>query len=208
MNDDPLLSLVVIGLAAYVFHLWYSDYKAQKAGNPNPKALPGALPVALIPVVIGVVGALALVGVETWGEYQLGVVDEQSTITWLFLLVMIAAGFIEEIVFRGYLIIRNKGRLICILAVIGFSALFALGHVQYYTDAVEDGAWYEFTFKLDAKSAWTLLLLFINSLWFYTLRFWPGNSQGSLIPCIAAHISSNIGVFVVKLLQGHVEGLY
>jgi hypothetical protein len=53
-----------------------------------------------------------------------------------------------------------------------------------------------------------LLLLFLNSIWFYTLRFCKWNPRHSLLPCFAAHIASNVMVFVVKLAQGHVTSLY
>ncbi len=208
MNDDPLLSIIVIGLAAYVFHIWFSDFKAHRKGEPHPKALPGAFPASWKPVIIGIAGAFALVGIETLGEYRLDVVSEQSTVSWLFLLVSISAGFIEELVFRGYLVVRGRGVFLRVSAIVLFSALFALGHVQYYLDWAEDAAWHEFTFSITAKSSWTLLLLFLNSLWFYTLRFLPSNPERSLIPCFAAHIASNIAVFLVKLAQGHVSGLY
>ena len=81
-------------------------------------------------------------------------------------------------------------------------------HYQYYTDIPEDGTWRDLTFMIDAKSLWTLLLLFLNSLWFYWMRFSKWNPNRSLLPCFVAHIASNLGVFFVKLVQGHVTGLY
>jgi membrane protease YdiL (CAAX protease family) len=121
---------------------------------------------------------------------------------------MVGAGILEEVLFRGYLVVQNRGRNILILSVIGFSLLFALAHYQYYTEVPEEGSWRDFSFVIDSKSLWSLLLLFLNSLWFYWLRFTRWNPHNSLLPCFVAHIASNVGVFVVKLVQGHVNGLY
>lgn len=38
--------------------------------------------------------------------------------------------------------------------------------------------------------------------------FFVLNKTQSLFPSIVAHIVSNIGVFIIKLAQGHVSGLY
>jgi len=208
MQENPLFIVIMAVACGYVFKIWLEDYRGAATGKPNPKALPGATAVARPWVWIGVAGALVLVGVETAGEYALGVSAEQKTITWIFLLAMIAAGFVEELVFRGFLFVDGRGKAVLWASIVGFSLLFALLHFQYYLEWAEEAAWYDFAFKADAKSAWTLLLLFLNSLWFYWLRFGARNAQRSLIPCFAAHIASNLGVFVVKLAQGHVQGLW
>lgn len=206
--------LLSIGLGAYLFKLWRDDYRAAKSGSPHPKALPGATTASKSAIVIAVVGAVALVALATGGEYALGTVGEQSTVTWLFLLAMIAAGFYEELFFRGFLVVQKKGALILWGSIVGFSLLFSLFHVQYYLEKPEDMAWTDFgrygeaTLKVTAQSIWTLLMLFANSVWFYTVRFWRLNPQQSLIPCFAAHIASNLAVFVIKLVQGHVGGLW
>jgi membrane protease YdiL (CAAX protease family) len=208
MSESPLLTLVLFAGAVYLFKLWLDDFRAWKAGTPNEKAFPGATSASMAAIWIGVTGALLLVLVETGGEIALGVSDQQSDITAFFLLAMIGAGVLEEILFRGYLVVTNKGRQILILSIVGFSLLFALAHYQYYTEIPEDGGWADFAFVVDPKSAWSLLLLFLNSLWFYTVRFFKWNPAHSLLPCFAAHIASNLGVFVVKAVQGHVTGLF
>ena len=208
MSESPLLIIAVFAGALYLFKLWWDDLRAAEAGQPNPKALPGAsraLPAALW---IGAVGALALVLVETAGELALGVSAEQTDVTVLFLLAMIGAGILEEVIFRGYLVVQGKGPRVLIFSMVGFSLLFALLHYQYYSAIPEDGTWRDLQFKLDAKAFWSLLLLFVNSLWFYYMRFSRWNPSNSLLPCFVAHVSSNVGVFLVKLVQGHVSGLY
>lgn len=206
--------LLSIGLGAYLFKLWREDYRAALSGNPNPKALPGATAANCKAIAIAIVGAVVLVALATGGEYALGTVDEQSTVTWLFLLAMIAAGFYEELFFRGFLVVQKRGALFLWGSIIGFSLLFSLFHVQYYLEKPEDMAWTdigrygELSLKVTAQSVWTLLMLFANSLWFYTMRFWKLNPMHSLIPCFAAHIASNLAVFLIKLAQGHVSGLW
>ncbi|NDV61343.1 CPBP family intramembrane metalloprotease [Puniceicoccales bacterium CK1056] len=208
MTDSPLIILILFVGAAYLFKLWRDDMLAWKAGKPHEKGIPGATSAPGAALWIGAIGALALVGLETGGEIALGVSSEQTDITVIFLLAMIGAGVLEEVLFRGYFVIQNKGRNILILSIVGFSLLFALAHYQYYTEIPEEGTWRDLSFVIDPKSGWSLLLLFLNSLWFYWMRFSKWNPHHSLLPCFVAHIASNMGVFAVKLLQGHVHGLY
>lgn len=208
MTESPLLILVLFAGAAYLAKLWYDDYRATNSGNPNPRALPGATSASLKLIWIGVFGAIILVGIETVGEISLGVSEDQTDIPAILLLSMIGAGILEEIIFRGYLAIQSKGRNLLILSVIGFSLLFALLHYQYYIDYSNEGDYATLTIKLGLKESWSLMILFVNSLWFYSLRFLKWNPNRSLMPCFSAHIASNIAVFVVKLAQGHVVGLW
>jgi membrane protease YdiL (CAAX protease family) len=208
MSDSPILILVVFAGALYLLKLWRDDLLAERSGQPNPKALPGAKPVPVSALWIGGIGALLLVILETAGELALGVSAEQTDITAIFLFAMVGAGVLEEVLFRGFLVIDKKGHKLLISSIIGFSLLFALLHFQYYTEIPEEAAWWEFRFAIDTKAGWSLLLLFLNSLWFYTVRFFKWNPQHSLLPCFVAHVASNLGVFLVKLMQGHVAGLY
>ena len=208
MNEHPLTVVIICGLALYLANIWGGDYRRASKGVSSEKALPGATPVGRSVIILAIIGALVILVVETAGEYALGVSGSQSNITWLFLPAMIAAGFIEELIFRGYLVVTKRGRRALVASIIGFSLLFALGHVQYWIEWKGPDKGY-FEIILSAKSAWTLLILFVNSLWFYTVRFFPLNKKHSLLPCVAAHIASNIGVFAIKLAQGHVlQGLY
>jgi len=213
-GSDPLMVLLFVGMAGYLFKLWLDDYKAARHGKAHERALPGIFPAKLGIVLVGIVGALVLVGIETAGEYALGVSAQQSDIMAIFLLSMIAAGFMEEVVFRGYLVVTSKGRIVLLASIVGFSLIFALLHPFFWDYELPDGAsswaiWQAtFTFDFGAKAWFSSVLVFVNSLWFYAMRFNPLNPQRSLIPCFAAHIASNVGVFVVKLAQGHVVGLW
>ena len=144
-----------------------------------------------------------MVAGETVGENMLGISSEQSSMTVLFALVSVAAGFGEELIFRGYLLIQNKGRVWLWGSIVGFSLLFALLHP--YLWSWEEGA---LEFQFNAKAWFSTTFVFLNSLWFYMLRVTGGNPTKSLWPCIAAHAASNAAVFFVKLAQGHVSGLY
>jgi membrane protease YdiL (CAAX protease family) len=198
LNENPLMILAYVGIAAYMLYMYFGDLRAEESGNPNPKAMPGAT-VARLPVyLIGLAGALALLAIETGGEIALGIVAEQSEMIWYFVFASLGAGVVEEVFFRGFLVVENKGRAALIGSCVGFSLVFALIHGHFWS--TEEGFAWTFTTK-----AWfTTALLFANSLWFYALRFGPLNPTRSLFPCMVAHASSNLGVFVVKLSQGYV----
>jgi hypothetical protein len=201
MSSNPWLILGAFAVAAYIFKLWLSDYRTQLEGKDVPGGFPGATPSTKVWIFVGIIGAIALTGLETAGEYALGVVSEQSTLPLVALFSLIAAAFGEELVFRGFVFYDRKGIRFLWLSILGASLVFALLHYQYYTTETEDGGW---EFLLTPKAAWSLLLLFLNSLWFYYLRFSSRNPQRSLIPCFAAHLASNLTVFGIKLAQGYV----
>ena len=207
MSDHPVLIFLSLVTAGYFFHLWWLDYQARKKGAALKRLLPGVSPAPIGWILVGIAGALLLVGVETAGEYALGVVEEQSKITAIMLLPLICAGFIEEFIFRGFVFTDGRGPKILWLSIFAASLMFALMHFQYYLEFPDEG-WMPEGVKVDAKSGWSLFLLFLNSLWFYYLRFSPRNFERSLIPCFAAHIASNVGVFFVKLAQGYVTGWF
>lgn len=206
MTENPVFIVLTLVAAGYIFNIWRQDYRAFSPGKEVGNPLPGASPVTLSWAVIGAVGALVIVGIETAGEIALGVSGDQSTVVVISLIPFICAGFMEELIFRGFAFYDKKGPKILWLSIIGASLLFALAHFQYYTEPVDGGSWWEKTLKIDPQSSWSLLILFVNSIWFYILRFAPTNTHRSLIPCFAAHIASNVGVFIVKLAQGHVTG--
>ncbi len=207
VNQSPLSIMLACGIAFVVGRFWYLDYQEAGRGKEQTKAIPGATPAGNATMLIAVLGSMLILAIETAGEYALEVSQEQSTVTVLFLAGLIAAGIIEEIVFRGYLVVEKRGPTLLIGSILGFSLLFALAHFHYWIE------WKGFgegilEFNLTSKSAWTLLVLFLNSLWFYAVRFSFFNKHRSLLPCFAAHIASNVGVFFIKLFQGHVSGLY
>lgn len=217
MNDDPIIILAIAAGTGYLLKMWLDDYKSNVCGKPHPKALPGAWPAPMGLVVFGIVAALLIVGIETGGEYALGVSKEQSDVVVFSLLMWISAGVIEELVMRGFLADFLLPKLGIRKMVFGVSVLFALLHVQYWIEFPEAEAkefardpslFLDCRLKLGIKTAWTLLILFANSLLFFAVRYAPQNKKHSLLPCIAAHIASNLGVFLVKLAQGHVVGIF
>ena len=198
MNENPIVIVLYVGIAVYVGKMYWGDCRAAEAGADCSGAMPGATTAPLGAYIIGALGALLLLGLETGGEIALGVVDEQSEMAWYFLFAIIAAGVVEEVIFRGFLVVENKGRAWLVASCLGFSIIFALIHAHLWT--TEDG--FEWTFT--AKAFFSTGILFANSLWFYAVRFGPWNPNGSLIPCMCAHAISNLGVFLVKLVQGYV----
>lgn len=190
--------LLYVAVAVYVGKMYLADYRTAAAGEASAGAMPGAFGAPLGAFVIGTLGALLLLGVETGGEIALGVADEQSDMVWFFVFAIVAAGVVEEVIFRGYLVVENKGRALLVGSCVLFSFIFAVIHAHLWS--TEDG--FEWTFT--AKAWFSTGILFANSLWFYAVRFGPWNPKCSLFPCMLAHAASNLGVFFVKWAQGHV----
>ena len=198
MNDAPLIVVIYVVAAVLLVNMYRSDYRAAHAGQSHPKALPGATACGLYGCIIAVVGVLLILALETGGEIALGLVEQQSQLMWYFFFAMIAAAVLEEVVFRGFLVQENKGRVALIASCVGFSLLFAVIHGHFWSTA-EGWQW---TFSI--KASFTSGILFLNSLWFYAVRFGPWNPQGSIFPCMLAHAASNLGVYMIKLVQGYI----
>lgn len=193
--------LLYVGVAAYVGFMYWGDFKSnQSLEQPNPSAMPGATSASLGLFVIGVIGALLILAVETGGEIALGISSEQSDMVWFFVFASLGAGIVEEVIFRGYLVVDNKGRAALIGSCVGFSLIFAIIHGHFWSN--EEGEAFAWTFT--TKAFFTTGILLANSLWFYALRFAPWNKNRSLFPCMLAHAASNFGVFVVKWVQGFI----
>jgi membrane protease YdiL (CAAX protease family) len=200
MTDHPLLLLLMTAAGIYVAKLWRDDCRAAATGQPNPPALPGATPASRQAVVIAVAGALGLLAVETAGEIQLGIVGEQSEITVLFGLYTLAAAIIEELIFRGYLVVQGRGTAARWAGIVGASLVFALLHPFLWR--WEEG----FEWTLGLKGWFSTAMIFLGSLWFYAVRFARWNPTHSLLPCFAAHAAKNLGVIAIKGAQGFLVG--
>ena len=199
MNEDPLIIIIYCAIAVYIAYLYRADIKAFVAGRPNVKALPGATPTNGLLILASVLGALVLLGNAVIGEYALDIVDAQSEIVWFFVFASISAGVIEEVVFRGYLVVQNRGRNALVFSCLGFSLVFALVHGHLWS--IEEGFAWNFT----VQGIFNTWILFFNSVSLYALRFGPWNANRSILPSIIAHMILNLGVFVVKLVQGYIE---
>ena len=93
MQNSPALLLVMIAVSLYVIWLWWSDFRADKAGKANPRGFPGATSAPARALVIATVGAWIILAAETWGEIRLGVSQEQSNMTALFAFYTLCAAF-------------------------------------------------------------------------------------------------------------------
>lgn len=198
MTENPIMILAYLGIAGYVLNMYLGDYKAARSGNDAGNPMPGATAFGWEVSLVGVIGSLILLGAETGGEIALDVVAEQSEMVWYALFAILAAGVVEEIIFRGFLVIDKKGKAALIASCVGFSLGFAVIHAHLWS--MEDG--FEWTFT--AKAWFSTAILFANSLWWYAVRFGPWNPTNSIFPCMIAHAASNFGVFCVKLAQGYV----
>jgi membrane protease YdiL (CAAX protease family) len=202
VTTDRLLLLFLIGASAWLARLWTIEYRAALAGKPHDKPLPGATPASVRTVVLASLGALVILAAETGGEHVLGLSAQQSRMTALFgLYSILGAPVIEEVVFRGYLVVDKRGRAALWAGAIGVSLLFALLH-PYLWEWKGEGL----SIHFGAKAWFSTMLIFAVSLWFYTVRFFGLNPQRSLLPCFAAHASNNLGVFAIKFVQGFVGG--
>ena len=199
MSDNPVAILLYLGVAGYVLYLYLVDFRSTRAGNvADGNSMPGASAMPASALIIGVCVAVLILAVETGGEVVLGISSEQSQMAWYFLFASLAAGVIEEVIFRGYLVVSKRGRAALITSCVGFSFVFALIHGHLWS--TENG--FDFTFT--TKGVFSTSILFFNSLWFYLVRFGPWNPTQSIFPCMLAHACSNLGVFIIKLFQGYV----
>ena len=201
MNESPFMVLLYVGVAAYVGYMYWGDYQSNQASEqPDPRGMPGATSASWGLYGIGVIGALLILAAETGGEIALGIASEQSEMVWYFVFAILGAGIVEEVIFRGYLVVDSKGRAALIGSCVGFSLIFAIIHGHFWSN--EEGQAFAWTFT--TKAFFTTGILLANSLWFYALRFGQWNKNRSLFPCMLAHAASNFGVFAVKLAQGFV----
>jgi membrane protease YdiL (CAAX protease family) len=201
MNESPFMVLLYVGVAAYVGYMYWGDYQSNQASEqPDPRGMPGATSASWGLYGIGVIGALLILAAETGGEIALGIASEQSEMVWYFVFAILGAGIVEEVIFRGYLVVDNKGRAALIGSCVGFSLIFAIIHGHFWSN--EEGQAFAWTFT--TKAFFTTGILLANSLWFYALRFGSWNKNRSLFPCMLAHAASNFGVFAVKWAQGFV----
>jgi membrane protease YdiL (CAAX protease family) len=199
---DQLLLLLVIGASVWGARLWMIDYRAALAGKPKEGPLPGATRASAGAVAIASLGALLILAAETGGEHVLRLGAEQSKMTALFgLYSILGAPVIEEILFRGYLVIENRGRAALWAGVVGASLLFALFH-PFLWEWNGRGL----TVHFGAKAWFSTTVILVESLWLYTVRFFGLNPQRSLLPCLVAHATKNLGVFAIKYVQGFVGG--
>jgi uncharacterized protein len=196
---NTLLALIA---AIVILKFWISDYKAWKNGTPFERALPGATSAPMKLIILSALVSVGIVLVETAGEYAMGATKAQSTMPAYYLVAIVCAGVIEEVLFRGFCVIQSRGRKIFYTSIVIFSIVFALIHGHLIAKNPDSGV---YQLVLAQGPMWWTAILFVNSLWWYAVRFMPQNKNKSLLPCFAGHIASNLAVFVIKLAQGYVS---
>lgn len=196
--NDPVFLLLLTAAGVYVFRLWWGDTAAAKTGRPHVNAFPGAVPWDRRAVILAGTGALGLVALETAGEHLLGINDLQSRMTWSMAAYSIfGAPVIEELIFRGWLVVEHRGGALMWSAAVATSALFALLH-PFLWRWDETGFHFEFT----TKAAFSTASLFAFSVWMYAARLAPWNPGRSLLPCFVGHAVRNAAVVAIKGSQG------
>ena len=210
MINDPLITVAGFLIALWLLRSWIADaHHHARTGHRRAYAFPGATWTAPALSLIGAGLAIVLVLLYSWVEWSLGIHTLQSTLSFWQIPAILAAPVIEEIVFRGYLVILSRGRKLLILSIILSSLLFALMHPYGWAitvpDSIFDLSSWSIRLTPDLQFLLTTLYLFLLSLLCFALRFHPGNPNHSLLPCFWAHLAANITVLVVKLSQGFVS---
>ncbi len=208
-QDAPIFSIFSLAIAAYLFYMWYGDFRHfNKTAELRKGAFEGASNAPTKLIVLGIASALILLLCVTFIEKIVGVEASQTKVAPWALLSWIAAAFVEELIFRGYLVVKNKGNLVLWCSIIFFSFVFAAGHPFLWdyqipeNSSIYEGVW---TLNLTSQALISTLAIFSCSILFYSLRFARSNVNRSILPCILAHVSYNCGVFVVKMIQGFLE---
>ncbi|MDR1497097.1 MAG: CPBP family intramembrane metalloprotease [Puniceicoccales bacterium] len=211
MNDSPAGILLSVIAAIYLGNWWWRDFRLTRAGAAPADPLPGAFPCAGYFIIAGTLGAVVIPVLETVAELVVGVSHEQSNISILFLGAMLSAAVIEEVIFRGYIVVQDRGRGALIASIVVASFLFSLMHDYLWQYQLPEGVsawefWRGFSFQFTPKGWVSFSFVFTSSLYFYALRFHPRNIHRSLFPCFVAHAAKNIAIFIIKFAQGHVVG--
>ena len=208
-QDSPIFSVVSLMIAAYLFYMWCGDLRHfSKTGERRKGAFEGASPAPLSLCVAAAVAGAAFLLFNTWAEFGLGASGEQTSVAPWAILSWIGAAFVEELIFRGYLVVKGGGTAALWGSIFFFSLVFALGHPFIWNYEIPEGAGLfggTWTFTLSAGAIFNTFAVFECSLLFYAIRFVPQNPTRSILPCIIAHAAYNCGVFAVKLAQGFVS---
>jgi len=207
MQNDPWVQIPMLGVGLCVAKLWLDDFRARRTTQPNSRALPGTTSAPLRAVIVGAVGGLLIVGAETWGEKALGLTGQQSTITGLFAVYTLIAAVVEEIIFRGFLVVEKRGKSVLWLSVFAASLIFTAIHpFLWHWDGGPPWTGGRFLWTVGTKGWFSTGAVFLSSLWFYFVRFARFNPEHSLLPCFAAHASKNASVILIKAAQGFLVG--
>ncbi len=210
MSDQVFVSVTGAAAGILLLWLWLRDLRSNRVAESGEtkQALPGAFPATIGTCVIASVGAIVIVLGISVVERVAGIEDQQSRIPYYYLLAMLGAAVTEEIIFRGYLIVRNKGRLMLVISACFFSLVFAAMHPYLWQHNIEAPSGIEWVTSLRLRfstyAGISTASIAILSLWYYYVRFFAKNPSNSLLPCFCAHACANLSVFIMKLVTGYV----
>ncbi len=203
---DILPDILMLCASLWLAKNFISDLRANFGGKVS--GLEGATACRPAVCAAGVLCALAVLAIFTIAEYYFGVSESQTSAPFYVIVFWFSSAFVEELVFRGYFVVQNRGKTALVASIFAFSALFTLAHPFFWSyappDGAAEGAEKILSFHFGANAVISSLSIFSLSILFYCLRFVPQNKNRSIIPCIAAHFSYNLGVYIVKLFQGHI----
>jgi uncharacterized protein len=210
MSDNPLIVFSGAGAGVFLFWIWYRDMQSNRASPTGEIAhsLPGATMASFRWCLIASLGAILIVIGIFALEKGFNIEDQQSRIRFLFLLPMLGAAITEEVVFRGYLVIRNRGHVMLVASIVFFSILFTLIHPYLWVHSMDKPTGIEWITSLriniSTYSMVSTASIFILSLWYYYVRFSKENPSQSLLPSFYAHTCANLTVFIIKITSGYV----
>ena len=142
MSDNLIFNLIGLLAGVYLMHLWWADTRICISNSEDPPKglLPGASLAPVSTCLLAIVGAVTIILIVSLLEKIMDVADNQTTLSWWFLLAMLGAAITEEVIFRGYLVVQNKGRSTFIMSILFFSSLFALIHPYLWTHTADNPA--------------------------------------------------------------------
>ncbi len=208
MQEGLLYPIIMFCAGLWLFKLWLDDARAVSLGTPNKNGFSGATYTSKNIAICGACAGVCLLIFAVFLENITGTSESQTKVSVWAVFGWIAAAFIEELIFRGYLVIDKKGKFCLITSIFVFSLIFTICHPFFWDYTIPENADFlsgKFSFDFSSRAWVSSVVVFVSSLVFYILRFMPQNVSKSLIPCILAHLSYNLGTFFVKAIQGYVE---
>lgn len=182
--------LLYCALGGCVLFAWERE-RRQRARSGGPEGFwPGTTGAPVAAYCLAAAGAILITLAEAMVEQSAGLSDRQSVLPAIFLLQLMGASVVEEVLFRGFV---APGELVgrrLLAIIIGGSLVFALIH----------------DFDLGTPlGRVNVAFAFATSVWLYVVRFNPLNPDRSLLPCFTGHIVRNLAVFGIKWAQGFVS---
>jgi membrane protease YdiL (CAAX protease family) len=196
------LSIVLCAVAALVVGgIWVKDYLAWRSGKPFERALAGATGAPARLILLSAAVSAAIMAVETACEHALGISKLAQPLPVILLVPTVCFALLEEILFRGYLVIQGKSRVALVTSIVIFSLIFAALH-GHFLGWTADGKGFQLRLT-PATILWSVSNLSF-SLWWYAVRFLPSNKERSMLPVFAGRGAALLTLFLIDLATGRI----